>query len=222
MKKLSIVLVITAVALAAAPAALAKSTGTTRAKSFTAKGKVTAVDAESGTMTMKVWSGTRYIRHKRGKTVTFNVTGNTRIHRVVNGYYTAIALADVKAGERVTVKGFHRKKDGKRVYTARRVTTKATWAVRARAKVTAIDSDAKTLTVRIHRRYNYHLRARIGKELTFQITDDTKLRLRQNRSTADITFDEIVVDDKVTIWGYADNQDPTDRVYVARRLLVRR
>jgi len=46
--------------------------------------------------------------------------------------------------------------------------------------------------------------------------------LRADRKTSTIGFDDVAVGDKVTVWGYADNQDPTDRVYVARRLLVRR
>lgn len=219
MKRLLVIAVIAALTLVLVPAALA---GTARGKKvFTANGSVTAVDPDSGTFSMKVKSGSR-MRSQRGKEVTINVTDATKVWRVVNGKRSTVALADVKAGERVWTKGTFTRTDGSRVYTAKRVKLKATWPVRARAEVTAIDAGARTVTLKVYRRANRALRAFVGEEVTFLTTDATKFRLRADRKTSTIGFDDVAVGDKVTVWGYADNQDPTDRVYVARRLLVRR
>jgi len=218
-KRSLVIAVIAALTLVLVPAALAgRANGR---KVFTANGKVTAVDAEGGTFTMKVKSGAR-MRSQRGKEVTVNVTDTTKLWRVVTGERTTVALADVKVGERVWTRGTFSVSDGSRVYTAARVKLKATWPIRARAVVTAVDADAGTVTATVYRKANRALRAYIGEDVTFLTTDATRFRLRVDGTTSTITLADIVVDDKVTVWGYADNQDPTDRIYVARRILVRR
>jgi hypothetical protein len=77
-----------------------KSTKKPKVVKFTASGRVTAVDATAGTVTIKVKGGTKDVKRT---TVTVTVPATARI--VVNG--AGRTLADVAAGFGVTVTGTH-------------------------------------------------------------------------------------------------------------------
>ncbi len=187
-------------------------------KRFTANGVVRSVAAEDGTFTMKVWSGGK-MRSERGKLVTIKVVADsTKIFRVVAGERSDVTLADMKAGERVWVQGTFVKTDDGRVYTAKRVKLKGTWPFMAKGVVTDV-GDA-TITVEVTRSM-VAMRAWLGEEIVLQIGDATRLLKRVDGVTSPITLADIAIDDKVTVNGLVDNTQPTDKEFIARRVLVR-
>lgn len=188
-------------------------------KKFTANGVVRSVAAEDGTFTMKVWSGGK-MRAQRGKLVTIKVVDATKIFRVVAGERSNVALADVKAGERVWVQGTFVKADDGRVYTAKRVKLKGTWPFMAKGVVTGTDVGAATITLKVTRSM-VAMRAWLGEEIVLQIGDATRLLKRVDGVTSPITLADIAIDDKVTVNGLVDNTQPTDKEFIARRVLVR-
>lgn len=104
-------LVLAVVALVCAPVALAGNghqqhggQALGHAK-FMAKGTVTAVDAEAGTLTMLVWRGNRRVHPYLGTELTMMVAPDARIREVTPDGCVTITLADVTVGDRVMAKG---------------------------------------------------------------------------------------------------------------------
>lgn len=233
MKRLSIVLAVLALALAAAPVALAGNANGPQHgnkagwKIFTANGKVTAVDDVAGTLTMKVWSGSKLLRRQRGKEIVVKVTESTLIHRVVVKRLVKVSsLAEVKPGERIWVRGKITVVDSSRVYTATRVRLKATWPFSARGTITALDADADpdpavvTLTVKLTRSMAA-LRALVGQEVVFTTRAATAFRKWVDGERTVITFSDLQVGDNVYLGGWVDNREPTDRQYILKRVTVK-
>jgi hypothetical protein len=224
MKRSFAVAVMAAVVLVAAPVALVGAGESAKAKKhgwkvFTARGVVTTVDAENDTFTMEVKNGKR-MRSQRGQEIIVQVNDATKIYRVLAGERTAVELADMKVGERVWTKGTFVKSDGSSIYTAKRVKLKASWPFMVKGAVTAVDCGANGVTVQVTRSMRA-MRAYVGDEVTLQTTDATKFRKCVDGVTTTITCAEIAVEDVVVVNGSVDNTEPTDRIFVVRRLLVK-
>jgi hypothetical protein len=108
-KKLLLFVVVAALALTLVPLALAGAPGGGGWKHGKAKfnlvGKVTAVDATAGTVTIKVKAGTKTVRAFRGTDKMMTVAAEARILWLADGEATVITLDQVQVGARVKARG---------------------------------------------------------------------------------------------------------------------
>jgi hypothetical protein len=108
-KLLLITIIVAALALTLVPLAAAGASGHGGWKHGKAKfelvGKVTAVDADAGTVTIKVKAGTRTVRAYRGKEATMGFTATAKIWLLTDPEATAIAVGDVPVGAKVKARG---------------------------------------------------------------------------------------------------------------------
>lgn len=227
MKRALVFAVVAAFLLALAPAALAAPNKAQGGKKlgkvvFTAHGVVKAVDDEAGTLTMRVWSGSR-VRKERGKDIVLNVvSGKTKVWRVILGRAVPTTLADVQPGERIWAKGtFTVDNDGVRTYTATRIRLKATWPFMARGTVVSVNAGEGSLVVEVTRSM-LAMRSYVGDELTFATVKSTLIKKRVSGKYQRITLDQVNAGDKVRINGRIDNRDPENRRFVAKRVFVLR
>jgi hypothetical protein len=109
MKKLLLIVIVAALALTLVPLAVAGGPGHGGWKHGKAKfnlvGKVTAVDATAGTVTIKVKAGTKTVRAFRGQEATMGFTAAAKIWLLTDPKATAIAVGDVPVGARVKARG---------------------------------------------------------------------------------------------------------------------
>ena len=91
---------------------------------YSLSGKVTAVDAEAGAITVTVVKGNKAARPYKGQTITLNVTATTLLReRTVDGDLVVVTLADFAVGDRVNSAGRLNRADATApVFTAKRVT----------------------------------------------------------------------------------------------------
>lgn len=225
MKRVLVFAVVVAFLLTLAPAALAAPNKVQGGKKlgkvvFTANGVVKAVDSEAGTVTMRVWSGSR-VKIERGKDIVLNVVpGNRKIWRVVLGRAVVTELANVQPGERIWAKGtFTVEQDKKRTYTATRIRLKATWPFMARGTVASVDAAEGSLVVKVTRSM-LAMRSYVGEELTFATVKGTLIKKRISGKYQRIKLDQVQAGDTVRINGRIDNRDPADRQFVATKIFV--
>ena len=128
MRKLLALAVIALIALTIAPAALAGNgpgggTGPQAGGArYAVNGTVTAVGADS--LAVAVKAGSRTVRKSVGKTVVLTITADTLLYeRNADCTFTAITLADIAAGDRITSVGtIDRSDPATPVFNAHRVT----------------------------------------------------------------------------------------------------
>jgi hypothetical protein len=117
MKKLIVLAVVVAFALAVVPAALAGNgkgkayghgQGGSRAAlvNYSLSGNVTAVDADGGVVTVTVLKANRAARAYKGESVDLKVSATTLYYeRTADGERVAATLADISVGDRITSTG---------------------------------------------------------------------------------------------------------------------
>ncbi len=89
---------------------------------FALAGTVTAIDSQSRSVTVKVAAGNKLVQPFIGQGMTLQTTSATRfLIRNADGSCTAIAFADLKAGQNVSVNG----KLAGGIWTAERITVGA-------------------------------------------------------------------------------------------------
>lgn len=121
MKRLFVLLLVVLVVAAAAAPALAAGNKPPKRMPFNLVGRVTAVDTGAATVSVEVLRGNRVVKPFIGQTVTVQVTAATRLLRRAEPEAVPITLADLKAGDAVSVQGW----TGDGAWTARRITVGA-------------------------------------------------------------------------------------------------
>lgn len=125
MKKWIVLAVIAALALTVAPLAMAghgKGHKWAHGKSkFQLVGKVSAVDAVTGTLTVKVKSGTKTIRAFRGSDLELSLADGAKVRLIVDGEAVPATLADLAVGAKVKVGGTIDRSGAKPVCVAKKV-----------------------------------------------------------------------------------------------------
>jgi hypothetical protein len=130
MKRALIVLAVLVVALAVCAPAFATSGVVAPdhiswwhpANSFTAAGKVQAVDSTNGRLVVRVWLASIGAAPFLGDDLTITVTANTQLLRAHGDRFRGIALGDIRLGDHVRVTGvIDRSVPKQPVYTAKRV-----------------------------------------------------------------------------------------------------
>ncbi len=101
---LMLLLIIVMVAGIAAPV-LAAGKRPPKRMPFHLEGRITAVDISAATVTVEVMHGNRVVKPFIGQTVTVQVTSSTRLLRRAEPRAVPITLADLKAGDAVSVQG---------------------------------------------------------------------------------------------------------------------
>lgn len=87
--------------------------------------------------------------------------------------------------------------------------------------VTAVDTEANTLTVKI-RKANRRARAYRGEEVALNVTDATRLYQRTvERTRVTITLADFSVGDRISSVGKLDKSDKTAPVFTAKRITLR-
>ena len=215
---------VAALVLALAPVAAAKPGGGHKpapAKAFTVQGKVTAIDSTAGTLAARVWSGSKGIARYRGKEMVLTPTASVKVTRLANGKLTTITLADVKVGDRIRAWGWIDRSDPNTVvYHVRRLLVRSTWPLTVQGAVSATDTTANTLTVKVNRA-SFGVKEFIGSELSLKLTAKAVVAKVAGGDIAKITLADLKVGDKVLVLGKVDNTDPSNAVYFARFVLVK-
>ncbi len=121
MKRCVILLLVVVLVAGIAVPALAAGNRPPKRMPFNLVGLVSAVDTTAATVTVEVVRGNRVVKPFIGKTVTVQVTAATRLLRRAEPQAVPITLADLKAGDAVSVHGVL----SNDVWTARRITVGA-------------------------------------------------------------------------------------------------
>jgi hypothetical protein len=183
-------------------------------------GKVTAVDAIGKTVSLKIWGGSKWLRRYRTQDLIVAVPDSTKIVRRAFGEATAVALSDVKVGERIWVAGAaDRSKPNVTVFNARRIRLQATWPFQIKGTITNLGADG-AITLKVNRAM-VAMKPYIGEEVTIQTTTETVFRTCVDAVVTQLTFADLKVDQRVVVGGTVDNTAPGDKQFVAKRVLVK-
>jgi hypothetical protein len=225
-KRLLIVIAVAVLALAAAPVALAgqdqgQGPAKAKGKAFAVHGNVTAVDAAGKTVSLKIWGGAKWLRKYRTEELVVTVADSTKIVRRAFGEATAVALSDVKVGERIWVAGTaDRSNPNSTVFTARWIKLQATWPFQVKATITALDATTGEIKVKVNRAM-VAMKPYIGEEVAIQTTTETVFKTCVDGVVTELTFADLKVDQRVVVGGAVDNTAPTDKQFIAKRVLVK-
>jgi hypothetical protein len=128
-RKWIVLAVVAAVVLVAAPLALAShghgqkpGHGRAHGKSkFQLVGKITAIDADAGTLTVHVKSGTKTIRPYRHTDLVLTLTDTAVVRLVTDDEASVVTLAELSVGAKVKVGGLIDRSGDAPVFFAKRV-----------------------------------------------------------------------------------------------------
>jgi len=221
MRRITLLLIIVAACLVAAPAALASGPAPCDPGGtwfdFGLSGTVTAVDAENGLLTVAVEHGSDGL----SGTVDVAVTEDTHLVRAQHHERTDITLAAVVVGDRVVIFGSTDDSTGTTVYTAAVVCVRAP-CFGLVGTVTAVDTDKGVLTVAIE-----EVSGDLTGTLDIVVTDQTRIvraehgdHARQCGGETGITLADVAVGDSVGVWGTIDSSSGSP-VYTADRVCIR-
>lgn len=89
------------------PAAAATETAIAKRGPFSLVGKISAIDAASGTVTVNVLKGNKLVQPYLGQSITLKTTATTRYlyKSTATAVATPITFADLKVGDPVSVNG---------------------------------------------------------------------------------------------------------------------
>lgn len=121
MKRLIILLLAGVIVAGIAAPALAAGNQPPKRMPFNLVGRITAVDTAAATVSVEVLRGNRLVKPFIGKTVTVQVTTDTRLLRKAEPEAVPITLADLTVGDAVSGQGVL----SNGVWTARRITVGA-------------------------------------------------------------------------------------------------
>jgi hypothetical protein len=207
----------------AAPLPARSPVATPGAQPFTCLGKVTAVDAVSGTVTVTVKHASLALQGSLGQSLTLTVGSDSKLTTMHRGARKALALADVPVGALLAARGAIDASSGAPVYD---IGAACVWMPSYHARflcqgaVSSVDLQGGTLVVHVARGSS-GLRGSLGKDITIDVPASAKIVALQRRAAAPTTIDQITVGDRVVIVGQADRTDPADPVFVATHILVR-
>ena len=224
MRRITLLLIIVAaclvaasVALAAGPAPCDPGGGGPLWSDFGLSGAVTAVDAETGVLSVAVEHGSDGL----GDSVDVVVTADTHLVRTQHHERTDITLANVVVGDRLVVLGSTDDSTGTTVYTAAVVCVRAP-CFGLVGTVTAVDVEAGVLTVAID-----EASGGLTGTLDIAVTAETRIvradrgeRGRGCDDETDITLADVAVGDSVGAWGTIDSSSGSP-VYTADRVCIR-
>jgi hypothetical protein len=175
---------------------------------FTLVGRITAIDATNGTVTVTVFRGNTLVQPYVGKSLTLTTTAATLYFYKANATAapTPITFADLKVGQPVSVSGTL----ANGVWTAKRITVTAGASYRGPfalvGKITAIDATTGVVTVSVLRG-NKLAQPYIGLEVALTTTATTVYLYKASATATPtpITFADLKVGDWVSASGSLAN-----------------
>ena len=193
-----------------------------KAQRFVCQGTVVSVDADAGTLVVKVKMMSRTFRGAkalRGEEVTVAVTDQTvvllrqkRANRTLSGA-VPMAFADLKPGRAVNIAGTVVVQDGVKHLTARRIVMLVpTYKFQSNATIVSTDEATGTFVVKVKTMSRaWHgwrqMRSLRGDEITIVTTEATRFYKRQLGEDGSVgpvveaTFAELVAGNRVHIGG---------------------
>jgi hypothetical protein len=222
MKRLLIVALVVVAALAVCAPAFAA----TPATNFTAVGKVVSVDPGASTMVVHVTLGSRGVKPFIGKKLTVTVAPNAKVLKNSGRWFTTISLADLSAGDRVTVVGaINRAVPASPVYVAKRVVSRAIlpWQrlkqFGAIGPVVSVDAVGGKIVVHL-KSVTRALRPSLGNDFTFVVAPGAKIFTIKDGVRTALTLADVVAGDSVRAFGSVNRSDPNAPVFTIRWMKV--
>jgi hypothetical protein len=234
MKKALIVLAVVVVALAVCAPAFAASGVVAPdhiswwhpAKTFTAAGKVQAVDTTNGRLVVRVWLASIGAAPYLGDDLTVAVTANTQLLRAHGDRFRGIALGDIQLGDHVRVTGvIDRSVPKQPVFTAKRVVARSVVAPASikwfafRGPVKSVDASAGTIVARplVVTRGLWDI---LGSRTTFVIAPNARIFTWQSGKPVVLKLADVAAGDRVLAQGSINRSVPATPVFTIKWMRV--
>lgn len=195
------------------------------AKSFTVNGTVVSTDPGANTLTVHVrlasWGAKQFI----GTSLTMNVASHVKMLQGHGHWLTSISLADLSAGDRVSVGGSITQGASGAVFTANRIVARTVqpWQhlkhFAVRGAVVSVATDGSSLVIHLNaasRSLSHSLRG----DVTFQVSPQAKLWSMVNGVKTAITMTDVAAGDKVVAFGTVDRTAPAAPVFTIMWMMV--
>ena len=234
MKKALLVLAVLVVALAVCAPALATSGVVAPdhiswwhpAKTFTAAGKVQAVDTTNGRLVVRVWLASIGVAPYLGDDLTVVVTPRTQLLHTHGRLYRGIALSDIKLGDHVRVTGvIDLSVPAAPVFTARRVVAshvvapnKIKWFA-FRGPVMSIDATGGTIVAKplLVTRGLWDV---LGVKTTFVVAAHARIFTWLSGKPVVLTLADLTAGERVLAQGSIDRSVPATPVFSIKWMRV--
>lgn len=224
MKKLLMVALVALASLAVSAPAFA--TTPAPAKTFTAGGKIVSVDPGASTMVVHVTLGSRGVKPFIGKNLNLSVAAGAKVLKNSGRWFTTISLADLSAGDRVTVVGaINRTVPTSPVYVAKRVVARAIqpWQrlkqFGAFGPVVSVDAAGGSMVVHLTST-TLALRPSLGHDFTFVVAPAAKIFTIKDGVKTMLTLTDVAPGDSVRAFGSVNRHDPNAPVFTIRWMKV--
>ena len=234
MKKALVVLAVVVVALAVCAPAFAASGVVAPdhiswwhpAKTFTAAGKVQAVDTKNGRLVVRVWLASIGVAPYLGDDLTVVVTADTQLLRAYGNRFRSIALGDIALGDHVRVTGtIDRTVPRSPVFTANRVIARTIVAPNKikwfafRGPVKSVDATGGTLVARplVVTRGLWDV---LGIKTTFVVAANARIFTWQSGKPVVLTLADLAAGDHVLAQGAIDRSKPATPVFTIKWMRV--
>ncbi|MGD0998675.1 MAG: hypothetical protein ABR941_10225 [Thermoleophilia bacterium] len=234
MKKALVVLAVVVVALAVCAPAFAASGVVAPdhiswwhpAKTFTAAGKVQAVDTRNGRLVVRVWLASIGVAPYLGDDLTVVVTADTQLLRAYGNRFRSIALGDIALGDHVRVTGtIDRSVPRSPVFTANRVIARTIVAPNKikwfafRGPVKSVDASGGTLVARplVVTRGLWDV---LGIKTTFVVAANARIFTWQSGKPVVLTLADLAAGDHVLAQGAIDRSVPAKPVFTIEWMRV--
>jgi hypothetical protein len=234
MKKALVVLAVVVVALAVCAPAFAASGVVAPdhiswwhpAKTFTAAGKVQAVDTRNGRLVVRVWLASIGVAPYLGDDLTVVVTADTQLLRAYGNRFRSIALGDIALGDHVRVTGtIDRTVPRSPVFTANRVIARTIVAPNKikwfafRGPVKSVDADGGRLVARplVVTRGLWDV---LGIKTTFVVAANARIFTWQSGKPVVLTLADLAAGDHVLAQGAIDRSVPAKPVFTIEWMRV--
>jgi hypothetical protein len=196
------------------------------AHTFTAVGKVQAVDTANGRLVMRVWLASVGVQRFLGEDLTVVIKPDTQLLRAHAGKFRVITLADVALGDHVRVTGtIDRSMPRRPSYIAGRVVARTVVPPEAlkwfafRGPVKSVDAAAGTLVARA-RLVTRGLWDVVGTDTTFAVAPTARIVTWRNGQPVVLTLADVVAGDRVLAQGSIDRTDSATPVFTIHWMRV--
>jgi hypothetical protein len=234
MKKALVVLAVVVVALAVCVPAFAASGVVAPdhiswwhpAKTFTAAGKVQAVDTKNGRLVVRVWLASIGVAPYLGDDLTVVVTADTQLLRAHGNRFRSITLGDIALGDHVRVTGtIDRSVPRSPVFTANRVIARTIVAPNKikwfafRGPVKSVDATGGTLVARplVVTRGLWDV---LGIKTTFVVAANARIFTWQSGKPVVLTLADLAAGDHVLAQGAINRSVPATPVFTIEWMRV--
>ncbi len=186
---------------------------------FLCQGSVSAVDLQADALVVTVGHGSQGLSGSLGKNVTFDLAASARIFVTANRRWSSATIADLTAGDLVTIVGRADRSDpGAPVFTASLVLVRhvapiseLNWFACV-GQVFSIDQKAGIVTVTVDRGTRA-VRAAIGGQLMLFETPSSVIRTLSNGVVTSVALTGVRTGESMVVTGRIDHSNKATPVY---------